>query len=106
MKLTKSELIIAKSKTRRKNSVARKDCARKFRFTGNIAHIESYVRGNMRGADCMVEIYVRPLTQVEKEIYGGTSNRNTNDNNRVAVSGDMVTPQTHNVFSKSIGKAC
>lgn len=45
--------------------------ARKFRYTGNIAHIKSYIDVNMRAnSDCIVEIFVRPLNHGEREIYG------------------------------------
>lgn len=48
----------------------RSDYARKLRYTGNISHIKNYIDVNMKGQDCIVEIFIRPLNQVEREIYG------------------------------------
>lgn len=47
---------------------------RRFRYTGNIAHIKSYIETNRKGADCMVEIFVRPLTREERELWGLSKN--------------------------------
>lgn len=61
MKSTKSEL-----GTRKETPIYTK----RFRYSGNISHIKAYIEKNKIGEDCIVEIYVRPLTRQERDEYG------------------------------------
>ncbi len=59
-----------KKKPKKLNFVSYDDHIKKFRYTGNIAHIKNFIDVNKKGYDCIVEVKVRPLTRLEKELFG------------------------------------
>lgn len=42
----------------------------KHKYVDNIAHIEDFIKRNMTERECIVELYVRPLTNTERHMYG------------------------------------
>lgn len=44
---------------------------RKFKYSGNIIHIQEYIKKNSKGkCPCIVEIYVRRPTSGERDAFG------------------------------------
>lgn len=48
----------------------RSEYSRLFKYSGNISHIKAYIEKNKTDHECIVEVFVRPLTTLERELYG------------------------------------
>lgn len=44
--------------------------ARVFKYSGSVRHIKAYMDKNRKNGDCIVEVFVRQPTQIERELYG------------------------------------
>ena len=65
---------MSKKQKSKKPRVPTESFTKTFRYVGNIAHIHAYIRKNSKLLDpqgnVMVELYIRPMSKLERETYG------------------------------------